>query len=286
MDTIREWLSLPSVCQFAIKKAVQEGEEDFVTFGKCKGTLCGGRLVHHTVALIYRRSRETGANSDVKIILTWHDVLWGSYTFSVFSLSECGCSSGSVSCDGVDEAMWERFITGRPEKHREANVTQVCWSCLILPPAVFHLSSTAVAVLLRLYRRLICHRAVLTFTTAFTGQTKKASALTVQQQRTFGGVLAASARQDAVCCTQTHWWKMGRHVIVKKRSDDSTQRRLNADACRRRVGRRREQLSRTKQAFSPWRRQRTSRCLLLYTVTVVMGSQFFHMLLFVLPHWP
>lgn len=52
------------------------------------------------------------------------------------------------------------------------------------------------AVLLRLYLRLICHRAVLTFTTAFTVQTKKASALTVQQQRTLGGVLAAWAGQD------------------------------------------------------------------------------------------
>lgn len=118
------------------------------------------------------------------------------YTGSVFSLSEYGCSSGSVSCNGVDEVMWQRFITGRPEEDREANVAQVCCSCVILPPAVFHLSSTTVAVLLHLYLRLICHRVVLTFTTAFTVQTKKASALTVQQQRTFSGVLAASAGQD------------------------------------------------------------------------------------------
>lgn len=121
---------------------------------------------------------------------------WGSYTGSAFSLPVCGCSSGSVSCDCVDEVMWWRFITGRPEEDREANVAQVCCSCLILPPAVFHLSSTAVAVLRRVYLRLICHRAVPTFTTAFTAQTKKASALTVQQQRRFGGVLAASAGRD------------------------------------------------------------------------------------------
>lgn len=147
---------------------------------------------------------------------------WGSYTGGVFSLSECGCSSGSVSCDGVDEAMWGRFITGRPEERREANVAQVCCSCLILPPAVFHLSSTAAAVLRRLYFRLICHRVVLTFATAFTGQTKKASALAVLQQRTFGGVLAA----------------MRADMLLQRngRSDVSTQRRLNADSCRQRAG--------------------------------------------------
>lgn len=120
-------------------------------------------LVH---TLIYWRSRETGANSGVKIILTWHDVLVGIVHWECIFSVRVGGSSGLV--------MWGRFITGRPEEHREANVAQVCYSCLILPPAVFHLSSTAVAVLLRLYLRLICHRAVLTFTTAFTWQTKKA----------------------------------------------------------------------------------------------------------------
>lgn len=148
--------------------------------------------------------------------------------------------------------MWERFITGRPEEHREANVTQVCCSCLILPPAVFHLSSTAVAVLLRLYCRLICHRAVLTFTTAFTGQTKKASALTVQQQRTFGGVLAASAGQDqSPPLLHANTLMENGQTCYCKETDGVTTRRSEDSTLTPADEEREGGQSRTQQAFSP-----------------------------------
>lgn len=219
-------------------------------------------LVH---TIIYWRSRETGANSGVKIILTWHDVLVGIVHWECIFSVRVGGSSGLV--------MWGRFITGRPEEHREANVAQVCYSCLILPPAVC-LSSTAVAVLLRLYLRLICHCAVLTFTTAYTGQTKKASGLTVLQRRTFGGVLAASARQDQsppllhantlMENGQTCYFKET-DGATSRCSEESTQRRLNADSTLTPADKEQEwgweQSRRTKQAFSAWRRQRTSCCL-------------------------